>query len=120
MTPLAFPFDRAGYRHDLVQRSGRVCLVQRTSTRPDSRGHVHWEVVILCQYKERPSPRGTILPAVESYPPTTAWGTHGWTYASLAEASERYRHLLSPQPGSHAARRPLPRAYPRPSQRLVG
>ena len=53
VVPLGFPFTRGGYRHVLLARAGRVCLVERTSTRRWSRGAVHYEVVRLKLERER-------------------------------------------------------------------
>ena len=42
MVTLAFPFTRDGFRHELVECVGRVCLVRRSKPT-----HWHYEVVLL-------------------------------------------------------------------------
>jgi hypothetical protein len=90
VVPLAFPFTRGGYRHVLLARTRQVCLVERTSTHPDSRGSVHYEVVLLRHLATRVGPRGQRLPASEAYPCSCAWGRAAWTYTTRGAAERRY------------------------------
>ena len=83
VVPLSFPFQRGGYCHVLLARAGRVCLVERTSTRRWSRGAVHYEVVRLKLERERhrdAAGRWTDTGRrIEHYPSPTRWGRDGWT-----------------------------------------
>jgi hypothetical protein len=104
VVPLAFPFTRGGYRHVLLARTGRVCLVERTSTHPDSRGSVHYEVVVLRHLAARVGPRGQLLPASEAYPSSRAWGRAGWTYTTRGGAACRYDALCLRTPSAQEPR----------------
>jgi len=100
VVPLSFPFQRGGYRHVLLAGSGRVCLVERTSTHPDGRGSVHYEVVLLRRLPARVVPGGRVLPACEAYPTSTAWGRAGWTYTARGAAACRYDALCLRTPSA--------------------
>jgi hypothetical protein len=104
VVPLAFPFTRGGYRHVLLARTDRICLVERTSTHPDSRGSVHYEVVALRRLLARVGPRGQMLPACEVYPSSTVWGIAGWTYATQGAAQCRYDALALQTPSAQEPR----------------
>lgn len=88
---LRFPFVKNGYRHDLLERTGNVCLVERTSR---SIGSVHWEVVVLHHAPARTWPDGRRQSAGECYPRTSWWGQSGWTYNVLHDARERFAALV--------------------------
>lgn len=105
VVPLSFPFDRGGYRHVLLARVDRVCLVERTSRHPDSRGSVHYEVVVLRPLAARVGPREQVLPACEAYPSSTAWGRMGWTYTTQGAAERRYDALCLRTPSTQEPRR---------------
>jgi len=104
MIPLAFPFERDQYVHRLVERDGMIAIVERTSTHPDSRGKVHWEVIVV---RTQPVRRlgGRTLPASERYPGSSDWGTYGWTYTSEADARVRYDRLRSLRQGGQQPRK---------------
>jgi hypothetical protein len=87
----AFPFDRDRFRHELVRRTGRICLVERKNLLTDS---VHWEVVAL-RY-DRPSERhGQSFPARWAYPSTQEWGRPvAYTYTKLKNAERRFQDLV--------------------------
>jgi hypothetical protein len=104
VVPLMFPFTRGGYRHVLLARTGRVCLIERTSTHPDSRGSVHYEVIVLRRLPARRGPRGQLLPACEAYPSSTAWGRAGWTYTTRGGAACRYDALCLETPSTQEPR----------------
>src|SRR5262249_55062329 len=91
MQTLQFPLVKNGYQHDLLERAGNVCLVQRVNT---STGSVHWEVVILHRKPAKTLPSGRTRPAGEAYPSTSSWGQAGWTYIELREARERFEALV--------------------------
>jgi hypothetical protein len=95
---MTFPFTRDQFRHDLLERDGMVCLVERTSTHPHSAGSVHWEVVVLRANPERVGPDGKVWPAGERYPGANDWGERGWTYTSITDARQKYRALVAREP----------------------
>lgn len=84
-----FPFVRNGFRHELLERTGRVCLVQRSK----SGRQRHFEVVVLQHRKARILPNGEFLRESWVYPASEQWGEAGWTYTHLAEARCRYLTL---------------------------
>ena len=86
MLPLAFPFERGGFRHELEHREGEVCLVRRTNL---STASVHWEVVQVQLRGAEVSQRGVVYPAREVYPGTEEWGEHGWTFTEASVARAR-------------------------------
>jgi hypothetical protein len=90
VVPLAFPFTRAGYRHVLLGRTGRWCLVERTWI-GDGRPHLpHYEVVRLQVRAARRMPDGAITPAHEAYPQPSKWGREAWSEPTLARAVARW------------------------------
>jgi hypothetical protein len=91
---MTFPFTRDRYRHELLERAGDVCLVERTNQLTDS---VHWEVVVLRPDPARPGPGGTQLPAGERYPSGNDWGRFGWTYTTLPEARQKWAEVCAPR-----------------------
>jgi hypothetical protein len=89
IAPLQFPFVRDGFKHDLIDRVGLVCLCKRS--KPE---HWHYEVVKL---RVRPAEErfGKYYPNRESYPSSEEWGTHGFSYLKdeLNRAKERCEEL---------------------------
>ena len=94
VAPLVFPFTRGEYRHVLLSRAGRVCLVERTSTRRHSRGSVHYEVIVVQVIGPTTWPDGRVAPTRESYPGSTLWGSAGWTCTTHAAAERRFREVV--------------------------
>jgi len=92
MLPLAFPFDRGGFRDELEARDGDVCLVRRTNL---GTGSVHWEVVGLQLRAAEVSQRGVLYPAREVYPGNEDWGEHGWTFTEASLARARMAELCA-------------------------
>jgi hypothetical protein len=95
---LEFPFEKLGFRHELIKRDGLVCLVRRTRI-----GYpnipAHFEVVNLCQYPERILPDGKVLPASEAYPSSELWGECAFTYLTMDDALARFDSLrIRPAP----------------------
>jgi hypothetical protein len=91
MEPLTFPFTKDRFRHDLVQREGMICLIERTNL---VTGSVHWEVIRLRQTTPYTFPSGRAVLAGERYPSPSEWGDHGWTYTAISDARHRYRNLV--------------------------
>ena len=92
MKSLAFPFERAGFRYELIDRQGLVCLVKQTRL-----GKSHWcfEVVKLIPYPDQIR-FGAFVPAHECYPPDEHWGTYGFTYRpeELEKARKRFAGMV--------------------------
>lgn len=92
MKSLAFPFERAGFRYDLIERQGLVCLVKQTRL-----GKSYWayEVVKLRTYPDK-ALFGKLVPAHEAYPPDEDWGTYGFTYRpeEAEKARKRFGDLI--------------------------
>jgi hypothetical protein len=93
----SFPFDRNRFRHDLVQQTGRVCLVARTNL---VTGGLHWEVVVL-QHERATTWHERAIPEHLRYPGNEEWGTAGWSYTSRTDAELRMRFLLE-SPDDHS------------------
>jgi|SRR5215467_5807322 len=89
MLPLAFPFERGGFRHELERREGEVCLVRRVNLET---GSLYWEVVRLKRQVERAF-AGRVYPARERYPTDAEWGSAGWTFTDDALARARMAEL---------------------------
>jgi hypothetical protein len=84
---LEFPFTENVFSHELLQREGMVCLINRSKPR-----HWHYEVVKL---KVNPAGErfGKWYPEREVYPSNKEWGSYGFTYQSgqLKTATQRYQ-----------------------------
>src|SRR5260370_38758378 len=76
MKILAFPFDARGFRHELIERQGAVCLVKATRI---GKKYYCYEVVKLKTYSDR-TMFGDFVPAHEGYPGDEDWGTYCFTY----------------------------------------
>jgi hypothetical protein len=85
-----FPFTSSGFTHELIEQSGRVCLVRRTKGGRQE----HYEVVVLRWSKEHTWPDGKVTPAGWHYPSSEQWGVYGWTYTDARMARARYRGAL--------------------------
>lgn len=85
MKALALQFTRNGWAHRQITRSGNLAIYERS--RPESPAP-HYELVHIRQNKDREQ-FGRVIPASESYPPETAWGSHGWTFQTLSLAKAR-------------------------------
>jgi hypothetical protein len=70
MKSLAFPFERSGFRYELIDRQELVCLVKQTRL-----GRRYWcfEVVKLIPYPDQIR-FGAFVPAHECYPSDEHWG----------------------------------------------
>jgi hypothetical protein len=91
METLRFPFVRNRFQHNLLERVGNVCLVERINK---STGGVHWEVVVLHHWPARTWPDGRRTSGGERYPRLSWWGKSGWTYTALCDARERFGALV--------------------------
>jgi len=90
---MMFPFDRDGYRHVLLARAGRWCVVERTWAK-DGRPHLpHYELVCLEQRPVRTWPDGRVTPADDAYPQPSKWGRAGWSVPTLRHARTLWERL---------------------------
>lgn len=86
---MTFPFTRGGYRHVLLRRHERWCLVERTWIE-DGKPHLpHYEVVRLQCVPIKRFPTGQVTAAHEAYPSPRQWGYEGWSEPTLAHALRR-------------------------------
>ncbi len=90
---LRFPFMSGGYRHVLLARVGRWCVVERTWVE-DGREHLpHYELVQVRVRPVRTWPDGTMTPAQEGYPDRRNWGKAGWSDPTLRHVERRVARL---------------------------
>jgi hypothetical protein len=92
---IEFPFRKNGFEHELLERRGLTCLVQRTSV---AYGHSHFEVVKLQERGYVRFDNGRELQPAELYPASSKWGECGWTYRTLDEARKRFATLAPTKP----------------------
>ena len=87
MKTLTFPFDARGFRYELIERQGLVCLVKQIRL-----GGSYWayEVVKLRTHPDQVM-FGKLVPAHERYPSDEDWGTYGFTYRPEEEEKARQR-----------------------------
>ena len=88
MTPLPISFTKGKRTYTPLQRSGRVAFY--------SINEPHWptpkyEVFIVEERKGRTFTNGCTTPAHEAMPSTESGGDHGWSFALLADAQQRFR-----------------------------
>jgi hypothetical protein len=83
---LEMPFNREGFRHELVERSGNVVLVRRSKPGLPT----HFEVAIIRFGKPHPLSGLPDSDRVERYPRTEQWGAFGWTYQTQEQARIRF------------------------------
>jgi hypothetical protein len=97
MLPALVPstFRKGPWYHEQVDRHGDLALYRRWKLYEGKEGAVHYEVVRLQIRAEHRSPIGTLVPAHQEYPPSSSWGTRGWTFKTLPEAQAKYRSLLA-------------------------
>jgi hypothetical protein len=82
-------FESKGFLHRQIQRVGDVALFERskpTHTNP------HFEVVKIGRHNGYKIAGQLIAPA-ETYPPSTQWGSKGWTFTDRDDAWKRFREL---------------------------
>jgi hypothetical protein len=89
--PLEFPFTRDGFEHQLVERQGDVCLVERKNKRT---GSIHYEVILVQHHPARTFPDGRTVPAREGYPADSQWGIAAWTRVTLPDARACFGDVL--------------------------
>jgi hypothetical protein len=94
--PLEFPFDKSGFRHELIKRDGLICLVRRSRIdHPDTPPHC--EVVKLRQKPAWVCPAtGVQIPPKEVYPDAERWGDIGFTYNTMDSALSKFDSLCLP------------------------
>ena len=99
MQLLKTQFQLNGFDYRQVERSATAAIYSQNADSSPST-HPAYEVV-----KVRVAPAenlfGKDMPEREVYPPSTAWGTAGWTYSganALAEARQKFASLTHPKP----------------------
>jgi len=96
---MTFPFEQAGYRHVLLARAGRWCVVERTWIEDGGPHLPHIEVVRLDQIREKRWADGRRTPAHEAYPAPSRWGTTAWSEPTLRHARTRWETLRATSRG---------------------
>jgi len=92
VVPLTFPFTRSGYRHVLLARGERWCVVERTWIE-DGCPHLPYYEIVQLRVRVATFWRGRLTPAHEAYPPVAAWGREGWSEPTLIHAHRRWARL---------------------------
>jgi hypothetical protein len=87
-------FRKGQWHFSQVARAGDVALYRCSRLYDGPAGAVHYEVVRLHVHGERTLPSGAVRAAGEEYPPSSSWGTRGWTYDRLADALAHYAALV--------------------------
>ena len=98
MQPLKTQFRCNGFDYQQCERSPLAAIYRQSD---DSSNRLSYEVV-----KIRVAPAANVfgedLPEREVYPPSSAWGTSGWTYSgenALAHARRKFESLsIIPHP----------------------
>lgn len=91
MKPLPEYFERKGWHHERLFREGRVAVYRRFNI-----GHEHFETIVIKEQRERTlnTPGSPVMPAMELYPSSEAWGKNGWTFHTYEEAEAKAKSLL--------------------------
>jgi hypothetical protein len=99
MKQLAERFNSDGFAFKMLKRIGQLAIFVKQ--KPDSEDK-SFEVVRIRQNKERIM-AGQTIPACESMPPSTRWGTDGWTYNTIEDAETRLANLSALKKGDKPA-----------------
>lgn len=83
--------DQKDCQFKMIDRSGDVAIYSRT----DKVGKETYEVVVIKTSKRDWVIDGKVaVPAgKESYPPSSAWGTSGWTFGTIEKAREKFAEV---------------------------
>lgn len=89
-------FERKGWCHQEAFREGRVAVYRRWK-----QGSVafHYETIVIREQHERvlSTPGSPVMPAMELYPSSEAWGKNGFTCSTFEEAKQKADFLLKRQ-----------------------
>jgi len=91
MRPLPTKFTDRGWDFQQLKRDGSIVLFRKTKTPVGGKQIETFEIIKINENKEREC-HGSFLCARESYPPSTAWGTSGWSTSSHERAEELFYH----------------------------
>jgi hypothetical protein len=87
-------FRKGPWYHERVERANDLAIYRRWKLYDGREGAVHYEVVRLQIRAAHLDPQGHLVPAHEAYPPSSTWGSRGWTFKTLSEAQAKYTSLL--------------------------
>jgi hypothetical protein len=93
MKILEFPFNARGFRYELIEHQGLVCMVKQTRI-----GMSYWCYEVVKLRIEPDKIRfGNLVPAHERYPSDEDWGTYGFTYrpGEFAKARQRFSRMAN-------------------------
>jgi len=94
--PLPESLKRQGFRYERVERSGDWAIYRQVEKTEGKT--MAFEVVRIGRHNGF-SIAGLTFPPAETYPSSSMWGSHGWTYSDLdtaRSAMERKRKEYSP------------------------
>lgn len=80
-------FSEKGFTYTQIKRKGNKAIYEQ-----NLRGSKSFEVIFINRH-EKYEIAGNEIPASETYPSSSSWGTYGWTYMSLDEAIKKYNNL---------------------------
>jgi hypothetical protein len=83
--PLSPVLKRQGYLYKQLFRSGKWAIYGQYAKKPEKL--VAYEVVKVGRHNGF-SIAGMFFPPAETYPSSSMWGAHGWTYPSLDDAKK--------------------------------
>lgn len=82
------------YHFKLLQRSGLVCLFQKSRS---PKHPIFYEVVIVEPRPSKTFPNGVTTEAHESMPSPEKWGTSAWSLGTLEAAKEKFNKVVKQQ-----------------------
>ena len=92
MESLVESFEEGRYRYRQIERHGMLAIFEQQHK--DNPRVVRYEVVRIRIQRAHTWPDGTVTPEKEAYPPSSAWGTSGWTFYTLDAARAHLQTLL--------------------------
>lgn len=87
MKTLPTEFTEKGFTHRQIYRDGDLAIYERT--KGSAR---HFEVVCIGSHNGYEI-AGAKIPPSETYPPSTQWGSKGWTKPTLESAEQKLSEL---------------------------
>lgn len=91
--PLADILKRQGFLYKRIKREGAWAIYEqfRKKNGKHPEKSVGFELVRIGKHNGF-TIAGIVIPPAETYPSTSMWGSHGWTYNTLAEAGAEMKN----------------------------
>jgi len=86
--PLKESFSRKGFTYTVVKREGDKAIYEQKS----GKKILAYEVIKIRRHNGY-TIAGVFMEPAETYPSDNDWGTFGWTYSSLEQATVKYNTL---------------------------